>query len=464
MSALYPSKDQLQDLRDLLPEICDRNKNVNDWMPLEKKNRVVCTGCSLLCDDISIDLQFGTMQAVHNACLRGTKKFQFSASKERLKTPGIKASENEEHIDASFDEVMEAAISLLKSASNVVITGISRVSNDAQELAVQIATKLHATLAIQDLDIFKRMTAVIASRGLEFFTLGEAINNADLFLFWGSNVIDLSPKFLTKTVFSRGRYRQSGKEVKKLAVIDDYPTPTMERADIKLMVDDGDHGTILSSIIDALVASKAMNPAFLASTGITGANVSSHNASLVKDVADAMNNAEYCTIMLGEAILNPQFLDKNPEFLGNLLDFIKAMNASGKKVALLPMFYTWNFAGLVQELGMASEDLETIDLLELDSRLTDGTVILAIGSDFISKMPKDALARAKDMQIICLDFKRTPTSELARIILPVTMTGIDSGGTATRLDGVTLNLNAPVEKKETGTSDADILRAIIDKL
>ncbi|HME54733.1 MAG TPA: hypothetical protein VKM55_21175 [Candidatus Lokiarchaeia archaeon] len=430
-------------------------------MPLEKKNRVVCTGCSLLCDDISIDMQFNTIQTVHNACLRGTKKFQFSASKDRLKTPGIKTNENEGRVDASHDDAMEAAVSLLKNASNVVITGISRLSNAAQELAVQLATKLHATLAIQDFDVFKQVVLTIDKHGLEFFTLGEALNNADLLLFWGSNVIDLSPKFLTKTVFSRGRYRQSGKEVKKLAVIDDYPTPTMERADIKIAVEESDHDAILTALIEALAANKILDPALLLQTDTGSSNLSSNSASLVKDLAEAMGNSEYCTVMLGEAILNPQFLENHPVFLERLFDFIKAMNEGKKKVALLPMFYTWNFAGLMQELGMASDNVDAIDLQELPSKLTSGTVILALGSDFVSKIPR---ARVDGLQVVCVDFKRTPTSDLATILFPVTITGIDSGGTATRLDGISLNLNPPVEKKEDALSDTEILRDIMNKM
>ena len=433
-------------------------------MPLEKKNRIVCTGCSLLCDDISIDLQFGTIQAVHNACLRGTKKFQFSASKDRLRSPGIKVNPSENAIDASYEDAIDAAVSLLKGASNVIITGLSRIANDAQELAMQLAATLHATLAIQDLDVFNRVAATVENHGLEFFSIGEMINAADLILFWGADVIDLSPKFLAKTAFSRGRYRQSGKEVKKLAVIDDCPTPTMERADIKIMVDEGDHDAILTALTDALVANKTMDARMLESSHVAGTDVSSNITSLVKDLADAMNNAEYCTVILGEGILNPQFLDDQPTFLEFFFDFIKAMNKAKKKVALLPMFYTWNFAGLVQELGMSSEIVETIDLHDMASKLSEGTVILALGSDFISKIPRDTLALARDAQIICLDFKRTPTTDIARIILPVAITGVESGGTATRLDGISLNLNAPVEKKEQARSDADILRDIMNKL
>lgn len=433
-------------------------------MPLEKKNRVVCTGCSLLCDDISIDLQFNVIQTVHNACMRGSKKFQFSSNKERLKIPGIKANENEDRTDASYDEAMDAAVSLLKNANDVIITGISRISDDAQKLAVQLASKLHATLAIQDLDIFNRISAAVEKHGLEFFTLGEAINNADLILLWGTNVIDLSPKFLVRTAFSRGRYRQSGKEVKKMAVIDDYPTPTMERADIKIVVDESDHNAILTALIEALVANKCIDPTLLAPVGTPVVNVTNDLELLVKDLADAMNNSEYCTVMLGEAILNPQFLDNNPGFLDKFLDFIRTINASKKKVGLLPMFYTWNFAGLMQELGMTSEEIETIDLHELPSKLINGTVILALGSDFISKMPRDTLARANIFRVICLDFKQTMTSDFATIIIPVTMTGIDSGGIVTRLDGISLNLNPPIEQKENAKSDAEILQDIMKKI
>nr|MDO8110249.1 hypothetical protein [Candidatus Sigynarchaeota archaeon] len=437
-------------------------------MPIENKNRTVCTGCALLCDDISIDVQFGTIQAVHNACLRGTKKFQFASKKDRIKNPAIKDLATGSSSDATWEAAIDKAVDLITHAKHFVIAGVSRMNDDAQELALNLAAKLKATLAIQDHATFTRVFEAIQNHGIELFTLGETINNADLVLFWGANPIDLSPKMLVKTAFSRGRYRQSGKEVKKVAVIDDYPTPTMERADIKAISGDTSHGAVLATLARALVDRKILEPSWIETSGIPKKlfeepALSDELLSQLKDMAVAIDNAEYCCIFLGEAVLNQQSLGDERWLLDGMLSLVRAINAK-RKMAVLPLFYTWNFAGLLQALATTADKVEVIDMRDMPSRAGNGTVVLSLGSDFISKASDDEYRRLSELPVVCVDFKRTPTTGIASVILPPAMTGIESGGTATRLDGVTLNLSPPIGMKANMKSDQEILQLILEKI
>ncbi|MBN2150551.1 MAG: hypothetical protein JW839_03790 [Candidatus Lokiarchaeota archaeon] len=406
-------------------------------MSVETKNRMTCTGCALLCDDISVDVQLGKILAVHNACLRGSKKILPSGAKPLLNAPLVGGK------GASFDDALAEAARILKGARKVVIAGGTHVTNEAIAGLVNLATKIGASLAVPDFDVHQQLTTSIKKNGIEFFTLGEAVNNADLIVFWAANPVDLAPKLLVRTVFARGRYRQSGKEVKKLAVIDDYPSPTMERADIKILVDDQNHAGVLDSMSSGLAGQKVSDP-------------------LTNDLVEAFKTSEYCTLFVGEGILNRQFLHGHPGFLDGLLRFVRASNEK-RRVALLPLFYSWNAAGVLHELASAAGNFECFDVLDLPSHVEDGDVILAFGSDIVSKCAGNAALAASGVPVIAVDFKRTPTTDAARVVLPPSISGIESGGTATRLDGTSLVLRTPLQEPDGKKSDAEILAELLGR-
>ncbi len=406
-------------------------------MPLEIKNHVTCTGCALLCDDIAIDTQFGTIQAVHNACLRGSKKFLPAGSKQLLKAPSVDGKE------ASYDAALAEAARIIKAAKKVVIAGGMHGTNEAIDILMNLASKLGARLAIPDFDVYMQLTNAITNNGIEFFTLGEVVNNADLIVFWGANPIDLAPKLLVRTVFSRGRYRQSGKEVKKLAVIDDYPTPSMERADIKILVDGQDHEGVLKALSASLLGQNA--------SGLP-----------TNDLAEAIKNCEYCTFFVGEGILNRQFLQGHPGFLDRLMQFVRVLNGN-RRAAILPMFYSWNAAGILYALASASEKIDCLDVQDLPSRVGKGDAIIAFGFDLVARCAGNAGLKGEGIPMIAIDYKRTPTTDLARVVLPPTIPGIDSGGVATRLDGTAVLLHPPLQRAEGKKTDADILRDLHDR-
>ncbi|MEX2683868.1 MAG: molybdopterin-dependent oxidoreductase [Candidatus Sigynarchaeota archaeon] len=406
-------------------------------MPIETKNRVTCTGCALLCDDIAVDVQFGTIQAVHNACLRGSKKFLQGKNEQLLKTPfvGGKAT--------SYDDALAEAARIFKGAKNIVIAGGTHGTIDAVRALVKLGIKHGAKFAIPHFSIFTQLKRAIRKNGMDFFSIGESVNNADLIVFWGANPVDLAPKLLVRAAFSRGRYRQSGKEVKKLAVIDDYPTPTMERADIKILVDDQNHSGMLHSLSSALIDQNASDPS-------------------LSDLVDAIKNCEYCTLFVGEGILNKHFLDAHPAFINDLLCFIRALNAK-RRVAMLPIFYPWNAAGLMQELACTSERIDCFDIDDLPSHANNIDVILAFGLDLVSRFTRNAAIMASGVQVIAIDFKRTPTTDLAHVVIPPSISGIESGGTAMRLDGIILVLNPPRQQSERKKTDEDILNDLYEK-
>jgi formylmethanofuran dehydrogenase subunit B len=324
---------------------------------------------------------------------------------------------------------------------------------------LDIATKLNAAVAVKGYAEHEQLCNAIKGHGISTCTLGEAINNADLFIFWGANPVDLSPKFLARTVFARGRYRQSGKEVKKVATVDEYPTPTMERSDIRVEIPDGEFGACLQALAARLEQKGISIPPELAS----GTNDTASIPPAIDDLADAIMNSEYCIVLIGESILNHQFLQGNPSFLDQLLELLGALSAK-VRIEAIPMDYSTNRAGLFTEYFLLENGPPIVDLHEAIEKEGPFDVILAIGEDVVSDLDRDLIEKISGAKIIALDIKRTPTTDLATAVLPVAISGIEAGGTMIRLDGARLKLAPPIQKKEALEKDVEILQRIMEVL
>lgn len=426
-------------------------------MANETRNRVPCTGCSLLCDDLAIEVQGGVVAKVHNACLRGSKRFHFASSKDRLRSAWVSEGHGTASRAVSVDAAIDACRALLEGAKNPAITGLAKLAGETQAIVVEVARRHGATVFIDGLDAYKKLQAAASRQGISTSTLGEAINNADLLVFWGANVVDRSPKLLVKAVFSRGRYRQTGKEGKKLAVIDDHRTPTMERADIKIDTGTRPRVIVVEALVKALVHTGVLDAAAtseisgrLAGAGTPG-DMSKELVDATSDLASAIKDAEYPVIFLGEELLRDPASD-------GMIDAVLAL-AAKVRASVVPVFYSTNIAGAFHETCMAGDVLAFTDLDGLASNNHD--VILAFGSDFVSKLPAATVKQLKDTTIIAVDYKDSPTTRLARVFIPTCMTGVECGELATRYDGITLRLAPPVQAPAGLVDDGTIATRLL---
>ncbi|MFX0102841.1 MAG: molybdopterin-dependent oxidoreductase [Candidatus Hodarchaeota archaeon] len=437
-------------------------------MPLETKNKVVCPGCSLLCDDIAVDVQFNKVVKVHNACLRGSRKINFSTNKSRLKKALVKPEGTSNFTEMIYDDALKTSVDLIKKSKHVVISGINHLCNDAQALAFQLASKINARISITDNQLYDDLNGAISRNGLEFFTLGEVINNSDLILFWGANPIDRMPKLVVKTIFSRGRYRQTGKEVKKFAVIDGYPSPTMERADIKIVSPCLDQVLVLKVLVRGLIENNTLEKTAIDEFGykkeeLEVLEIPDTMQETIKDLLNALKYVEYTTIFIGEGMLNTQFLRENKVFLDKLLIFVKELNKHSR-VAMTPLFYPYNYKGAAEELKTIDPFLEMVNLNQAIEAGEEVDLIVSIGSDFVSRLGSTTFEKIKDLPIISLDFKESPTTRQSRIVLPVKLTGIESSGIVTRFDGSLLKFNPVVRIDDGLRSDREILEYFLEHL
>jgi formylmethanofuran dehydrogenase subunit B len=102
-------------------------------------------------------------------------------------------------------------------------------------------------------------------------------------------------------------------------------------------------------------------------------------------------------------------------------------------------------------------EFTAVDLMA--SGEVDAAIIIA--SDPGATFPADAARHLAKIPVITLEQKITPTTMLSKIVIPVATAGVETEGTAYRMDGISLRLSKLVDPPEGVYSDEHILDMIL---
>ena len=196
-------------------------------MPLQA---TICTGCSLLCDDVEVEVREREAVKVMAACGHGVKRFKETV-KARPSRPTVSGRE------ASIDEAIEAATELLKSSRRPLIYDGQCSTNRAVELMVKLAEKLRGTyyapasICHYTLSLDRKLTSA---------RLDDVLEDADFIVYWASDPSETHLRHASRyAVFPRGRGTPMGRESRVVTVVDVKETGTMRIAQHKLVVQPG---------------------------------------------------------------------------------------------------------------------------------------------------------------------------------------------------------------------------------
>jgi formylmethanofuran dehydrogenase subunit B len=89
---------------------------------------------------------------------------------------------------------------------------------------------------------------------------------------------------------------------------------------------------------------------------------------------------------------------------------------------------------------------------------------LVVASDPVSHFPREAVKHLLRIPIIVLEPKITPTSEVAEVVIPSAIIGVETAGTIYRMDGVALEARKVIDPPVGVRSDVEILDAIIKRV
>ena len=157
--------------------------------------------------------------------------------------------------------------------------------------------------------------------GITLTTIAEIINKADLLILWGANAAESIPRLLNKVLFSRGKFRMTGREIKTLIIIDPVKTASfgvMGVRDVALQIETGKDVDLIRVLKEECCKADS-----IPEIGVAGIDKDDLKRLLLH-----LSEAENGVIITGQGILRPQ---SESEIISELLELIQMINNKQEK-------------------------------------------------------------------------------------------------------------------------------------
>lgn len=427
--------------------------------------RIPCTGCSLLCDDVLIGTDGIFIDRIYGACLKGKERFNQLAAKNRLTNPMIRKNGKLENV--SWDMALEKIKQILTNSSRPLLYGFSTSSCEAQLKGIKLAKKINGFIDSNSIICQGKVLNVAKETGMTLTTLTEVINKTDLIILWGSNAAASIPRLLNKILFSRGKFRMTGREIKTIIIIDPVKTASfgvMQIRDVALHIE---HGKDLELI--RVLKEECCKEGSIPEKGVAGIDKEELKRLLLNLVG-----TENGVIFVGQGILRTQSDDNVIRELLELVQLINARQEKGRmSLALLGGHYNMlgfdhvalSITGQNHSLQFSDNKLiETKDTIITKIEKDDFDSSIIVGTDPISHFPFSLSKIMASKPIICIENRKSATSDIADVILPSAITGIECEGLAYRFDHVPIQLKKVLNPPSGVPTDEEVLNQIIQKL
>lgn len=427
--------------------------------------KVTCTGCSLLCDDIIIEDGEEEVKELIGVCLKGQERLDQVHSKNRILTPLIKKGDSFDETD--WDAAMEKTIQLINKAKKPLLYGFSTTTCEAQLKGIKLAKKINGFIDSNSTICQGKTLNTAKNTGITLGTLTEVINKSDIIVLWGFNAVESIPRLLNKALFSRGKFRMTGREIKTLIVIDPVKTASfnvMGPRDIAIRINP-DEDLKLIRVLKDICCEENQIPA----EGVAGIDQDD-----LERLATNLTNSENISIFIGQGLLKPQEEGNPLKEILELVDVINARNQKGRAYLIVAGGH-YNMMGF-DHVALSTEgknhSLQFQDNKLIDTNETiiskiekeDFDLSIIVGTDPIAHLPISLSKKLAANPMILIDNSKSATYFVTDIVLPTAITGIEAEGIAIRLDNVPIQLTKFLEPPKNIPTDEDILDKILTKL
>ena len=427
--------------------------------------RFVCSGCSLLCDDVIVKSDGIFISEIIGACLKGKERFDQVSAKNRITSPLIR--KNGELVEVSWDEAMNSVVEIIKKSNKPLLYGFSNVTCEAQEASIKLAREINGFIDSNASICQGKFLNKAKSLGINFTTITEVINKGDLIILWGANPAETIPRLLNKLLFSRGKFRMTGREIKTLVIIDPVKTASfrvMGVRDLALMVEPNKDIELIRMLKEECCSADS-----IPSEGVAGIDQSDLKRLLLH-----LTGAENGVIIVGQGVIQPHSeYDMVEELLG-LLQLINERQEKGR-ISLMLLGGHFNMAGFdhvaLSVCGDSghlefkdNQQIKTKEGLVSKIENNDFDCSIIVGPDPISHLPHSLSSKMAKKPLILIDNHITATSHIAEVVLPTSITGIESGGLAYRLDQVPIELSKIINPPNNLPSDEELLNQLYELL
>jgi len=416
---------------------------------------IVCPFCGCLCDDLEVSIEDGHITGLKNACAVSRSKF-LNHGDHRVESASI---DNE---PKSIEESVKAAVDILSKAKRPLIYGLSSTECGAISKAIEIA-EVTGGIVDNTASVCHGPTILALQQvGESKASLGDVMNRADLVVFWGANPTEAHLRHITRySVMPKGMYIE-GRKGRKVIAVDVRKTGTARLADKFVQVEPNSDYELLQTL-RAIVRGEELE-----ATEVAGVKMDD-----IKALAAEMAEAKYGVVFFGLGLTQSEGRHMN---IDAAVGLVAELNRKTKFV-LTPMRGHYNVAGAntvaTWQTGYPYAvdfskgyprynpgEFTAVDLMA--SGEVDAAIIIA--SDPGATFPADAARHLAKIPVITLEQKITPTTMLSKIVIPVATAGVETGGTAYRMDGIALSLSKLVDPPEGVYSDEHILDMILKGL
>ncbi|MDQ1261533.1 MAG: formylmethanofuran dehydrogenase subunit [Euryarchaeota archaeon] len=405
----------------------------------------ICTGCSLLCEDIVATFENGALLHEKNLCRKGHGHFQAAFTERTL--PMIDGEQ------VTLDRAIAKAAEILKSAKSPLLYGWSNSTLEAQAAGIKLAEKMGAT--IDDTSSFCQgiLMERILSGKIPTCTLDDVRNYADTSIFWGSDPSSSHPRHLSRfSYYPRGEKRQKSYEEERTCIVVDVRKSATARlcSNYYFRVAPGGDAQFIEAILAVL----------------DGKIPKVGDKKKMIELSSVLKKTEWGAIFPGLGMIYS--LQDNMELFERLLAKLNEVTT----FKVIPMVGHYNMRGFNEQMREKTGFINRVSFQSgAPAHGPEHSVIaaakrcdaaLVIGSDPLSALPF-ATARALARQpLIAIDPRRSLTTDAAKVVIPSALYGLEAGGTAVRMDGVKIKFE-PIMKSEL-LSDEQILTRIMEAI
>ncbi|MHA1343027.1 MAG: formylmethanofuran dehydrogenase subunit B [Promethearchaeota archaeon] len=427
--------------------------------------KIPCTGCSLLCDDIIVKSDGILISEVIGACLKGKERIDQITSKNRILTPMIRKNGHLESV--SWENALNKTIEIIKNSSKPLLYGFSNVSCEAQLKGIELARVINGFIDSNSTICQGKILNKAKETGLSMITISEVINKADLIILWGANPAESIPRLLNKVLFSRGKFRMTGREIKTIIIIDPVKTSSFGVfgvRDLALQIEPNKDLDLIRILKEECCSEDTIPP-----EGVAGIDKDDLKRFLLH-----LTESENGVIIVGQGLLKP---DLNSDIIKEFLELVQLINLKQRKgrISLILMgghfnmvgfdHITLSFYGKIGGLQFSNKKLiENDDTIVSKINKNDFDCSIIVGTDPISHLPISLSKKLASKPLIVIDNHKSATSHVADVILPTAITGIEVGGLVYRLDHVPIELKQVIKPPNNIPSDEELLTQIINKI
>ncbi|MFW9847553.1 MAG: hypothetical protein ACFFF4_00330 [Candidatus Thorarchaeota archaeon] len=393
---------------------------------------IVCNGCSLLCDDVSAEVEGETVNSL------GLCRLGHAHLTETLKTKGLSAVTRDSDIEKtiSLDEAIKQAGELLQTSGNPLLFGWTTASNESIKAGLTLAETLGGVFASTvSQGALQALSHEIHSGKLEI-DLEYVRNNGELIIYWGADPTESLHRHPSRfAVLPRGDNIPEGIESRTIGVVDVRETETMKMANHRMKISIGGDKELLEALAGE-VAGKST---------ITGP-VQGIPAQELLGLVRRFHMADCTVIFYGRGILHSGMANENLTAMAGLLE---AIRGSGKKAYALPLFPESNAMGV---LKIAGDKLDKGSILQ---NIVDGTydVALVVGDDALAMLPGQAAKALAKTNLIYIGNLGTLTDKKAKLSIYPSDVILGVSNTMTRVDNQEISFSGWAGEVSDGMSD-----------